>query len=474
MKLNIFVILTILLMATQAAGGVCVQGDCINGQGTAVLPDGRKYVGEFRDGIRSGRGLMTFPDGTKYLGDWQNDNPHGQGTLSAVGKFEYTGEFVDSVRQGHGTLETVDGRIYVGQWQNDVPHGQGRITYPNKEEFVGQFENGRRNGLGEVTYPDGTRYKGQWKDDLPNGEGVRIFPDGMQYSGEFRNGLMHGSGMVVMPDGSQFKIQWQGDVLVEKEEKQPEAAYSTAGEKGDWYMRTTSKETRGLPGLEPEQSPDALTVSGRAAAAAEEETTGREVVLPVQAVEQPPAPKSAEVPVAVEAQVQPEALQEIQTEAVKKEEAEVSMNPKAEQASVPAAPRAQIYKSTGSEEYASVGRVAGGANIRSEALRTSEVLRAVPPGYPLIVLERQGDWVLVEDYRERRGWIFASLLSGPGTAIIKVWKGNLRSGPGLTDAVITQLEHGTVLSVVETRGDWLQVNDPEGLSGWLHRDVVWP
>ena len=50
----------------------------------------------------------------------------------------------------------------------------------------------------------------------------------------------------------------------------------------------------------------------------------------------------------------------------------------------------------------------------------------------------------------------------------------MRSGPSIAEEVIAKLEYGTVLSVVDTRGDWLQVKDSEGFSGWLHRDVVWP
>jgi hypothetical protein len=76
MKLIVSVIVSLMLLP-QVAAAICVQGDCINGQGTVVLQDGRRYVGEFKDGIRSGGGLMTFPDGTKYLGDWQNDKPYG-------------------------------------------------------------------------------------------------------------------------------------------------------------------------------------------------------------------------------------------------------------------------------------------------------------------------------------------------------------------------------------------------------------
>jgi uncharacterized protein YgiM (DUF1202 family) len=128
-------------------------------------------------------------------------------------------------------------------------------------------------------------------------------------------------------------------------------------------------------------------------------------------------------------------------------------------------------ETTNGVKYASVAK---GANIRSDAALTSDVLRSVPPGYPVAVLERQADWVLVEDFRQRKGWVFAPLLTEPGTVIIKVYKGNLRSGPGLTDDIIVQLDHGTVMSVVETRGDWLMVSDSENVTGWLHRKVIWP
>ncbi len=126
------------------------------------------------------------------------------------------------------------------------------------------------------------------------------------------------------------------------------------------------------------------------------------------------------------------------------------------------------------EEYASVAWIASAANIRSEASLASEVLRAVPPGYPLAILERAGDWVLVADFLARKGWIYSTLLNEPGTVIIKVWKGNLRSGPGLNGKIIMKLDHGAILAVSGTKGDWLQVSDSAGVSGWLHRDVVWP
>ena len=457
MKSIVNMIIAILVVTPQIVGAVCVQGDCINGQGTVVLPDGRKYVGEFREGVRTGRGLMTFPDGTKYIGDWLDDNPHGQGTLSAVGKFEYKGEFVNGVRHGHGTLETVDGRKYVGQWQNDVPHGEGKITYPNKEEFVGQFENGRRNGQGEVTYPDGTKYKGEWKNDLPNGEGVRIFPDGMQYSGEFRNGLMYGSGMVVMPDGSNFKIQWQGDALVQKkEDKETKASYAASGEKEGWYRLDSPEEDRILPGQESQQPAELTTAANQEAALRAQTTEQISSTLPETA----PAPSAA--------------VKEPQPEPVKQDAAEAAKPAVADKAAVSPAPPASPKKPAEAGEYASIAQIGIGANIHPEPSMSSEVLRAFPPGYPVVVLERRGKWLLIEDFRERKGWVYDSLLDRYRTVIIKVKKGNLRSGPDIAEDIIAKLDYGTVLSVTETRDDWLQVKDSEGFSGWLHRDVVWP
>ena len=35
--------------------GQCVEGNCVNAEGTFVSPDGRKYIGQFKDGKFIGR-----------------------------------------------------------------------------------------------------------------------------------------------------------------------------------------------------------------------------------------------------------------------------------------------------------------------------------------------------------------------------------------------------------------------------------
>jgi SH3-like domain-containing protein len=514
MKLIGNLIIAILLCIPQIAGGVCIQGDCINGHGTAVLPDGSRYVGEFREGVRSGRGSMTYPDGTKYVGDWLHDEPNGKGTLISIDRFEYTGEFVNGVRQGQGTLETADGKKYEGQWRNDAPHGGGKFINPGKEEFVGHFENGQRSGQGEATYTDGTRYKGQWADDLPNGQGIKTLTDGMQYSGNFKNGLMFGSGTIVLPDGSQFKIQWQNDTPREKEVKEPGAQSPGKEEQKDWYMLSSLKEVRGRHSRESRESASHVEVSAQELGSSPEpvpppepevavesvldvspqppeddKSVMKEQAQPVEADNMIPAIKEAEVTVesAVNVSPQPpededstmkEQAQPVEADNMipgvkeaQQEAPEAVMPVKGEDEPVSRTGYALYYKTANGVQYA---RIAKGANVRSGPSLTSEVLRTVPAGYPVVVLEQQEDWSLVQDFRQRKGWVYEPLIAEPETVIIKVYKGNLRRGPSLTDDVIVQLDYGTVVSVAETRGDWLRVSDPENGTGWLHRKVIWP
>ena len=55
------------------------------------------YVGDFKEGERTGQGILYFIDGTKYIGEWLNNKQHGQGILYSA-----------------------DGEVLTeGNWQND-------------------------------------------------------------------------------------------------------------------------------------------------------------------------------------------------------------------------------------------------------------------------------------------------------------------------------------------------------------------
>ena len=66
-----------------------------NGLGTYAYPDGRIYVGEFKEGCFHGRGIYSWPDGRVYVGEFKN------------GK-----------RNGEGTLTQPEGKVECGLWEN--------------------------------------------------------------------------------------------------------------------------------------------------------------------------------------------------------------------------------------------------------------------------------------------------------------------------------------------------------------------
>ena len=57
----------------------------------------------------------------------------------------------------------------------------------------------------------------------------------------------------------------------------------------------------------------------------------------------------------------------------------------------------------------------------------------------------------------------------PTSEIVGKW--NLRAGPGTNYASITVIPDGTLLTIEETRGDWLRVIYP-GNAGWVHRKAI--
>ena len=85
----------------------------LDGQGTLTYSDGRKYVGEFKNGKRNGQGILTYSDGRKYVGEFKNDKWIGQVTLTFPDGKKYVSEF----KQGPETeiTEIEDDIVEVGE-----------------------------------------------------------------------------------------------------------------------------------------------------------------------------------------------------------------------------------------------------------------------------------------------------------------------------------------------------------------------
>ena len=91
-KVLIIILVIIGLAPTLSFGDDCIEGDCLNGQGTMVFATGHKFTGGFKDGVRHGDGVLLMPGGRKIVGVWENNE---------ISK---------------GTYTQPDGTTYEGQW----------------------------------------------------------------------------------------------------------------------------------------------------------------------------------------------------------------------------------------------------------------------------------------------------------------------------------------------------------------------
>lgn len=164
--------------ALEKKDGECIEGDCQNGKGTKVYPDGTKYTGGFKNGSRSGQGIYTYSDGGNYTGEWS-----------------------ENLRHGKGTDTFANGVIYEGEWAFDKRHGQGTLTMPDLGTYVGEWKEGKKNGQGTFTFVEGGKYEGEWSDGMCNGKGTRTFTNGNKYIGEWKDFSAIG-GWYYWPDGN--------------------------------------------------------------------------------------------------------------------------------------------------------------------------------------------------------------------------------------------------------------------------------
>jgi hypothetical protein len=160
--------------------------DCI---GSAQLPSGEKYEGEFRADKPNGQGTSTKPDGAKYIGVWKDGQYHGRGELILANREKYVGDF-----------------------QYGAFNGKGIYTWPYGHKYVGAFQNGNRNGMGTFTWADGHKYVGEYQNDVRQGKGTYTLPNGHRYVGDFRNAEFNGQGILYAANGKVLQRgEWKDD-----------------------------------------------------------------------------------------------------------------------------------------------------------------------------------------------------------------------------------------------------------------------
>ena len=183
-----------------------------HGKGTLTRDDGSIYVGTFEDGLFQGQGTMTYANGNKYVGEWKQGRYDGQGTETLVNGDKYVGEWKNGKFYGQGTLTWHDGSKYVGEFKNGIMNGKGTLTTMEGDKYVGEVRDGKLHGQGTRTWANGAKYVGGFKNGKMDGQGSYIWPDGRKYVGEWKNDKRNGQGTYTWANGDQYVGEYRNDV----------------------------------------------------------------------------------------------------------------------------------------------------------------------------------------------------------------------------------------------------------------------
>lgn len=123
-------------------------------------------------------------------------------------------------------------------------------------------------------------------------------------------------------------------------------------------------------------------------------------------------------------------------------------------------------------EYGSI--VKDGVNIRSGPNTKSDVLWEVFKGYPVEILQRQGEWAQIKDFEGDTGWLYTSLLSKEKTVIVKVETANLRNAPATDGKIVATVKKGVVFTPLEQKGTWMKVKYKNEIIGWISNTLIFP
>jgi hypothetical protein len=117
-----------------------------DGPGTLQWTDGvhqvSTYIGEMKNGKRSGQGKWFYRSGAKYEGEWRDDLRDGHGHYFFSNGDYYEGNFRADKMSGAGRYVSTDGVIYEGGFEEDERHGQGTLIFPDKHRYESTWDHG--------------------------------------------------------------------------------------------------------------------------------------------------------------------------------------------------------------------------------------------------------------------------------------------------------------------------------------------
>ena len=113
------------------------------------------------------------------------------------------------------------------------------------------------------------------------------------------------------------------------------------------------------------------------------------------------------------------------------------------------------------------------ANIRSGPGTNYDILWNVEKYYPVEIIKKSGKWLHFRDFEGDQGWIHVSLVGKIATVITKSDQCNIRSGPGTDNKILFTVGRGIPFKIIQSKGNWLQIEHADGDKGWIHKTLVW-
>ena len=207
----------------------CIKGNCVNGKGTFIWPNGDKYNGNWKNQKPHGLGTFIWVNGTKYIGDWEFGIQNGQGTVTWANGDKYIGGRKNGKADGQGTFIFANGITQSGEWKNgnlierdssgkaigcvegNCDNGKGTGVWEKGFKYVGEWKMQNMHGFGIGTWPNGERYEGDWVNGQRTGQGKYFYSGGGVYTGEWKNNNRHGEGTMIWNDGVKEVAIWEMD-----------------------------------------------------------------------------------------------------------------------------------------------------------------------------------------------------------------------------------------------------------------------
>ena len=114
-------------------------------------------------------------------------------------------------------------------------------------------------------------------------------------------------------------------------------------------------------------------------------------------------------------------------------------------------------------------------NLRSESNTDAQILDRLEQGTQVFVSEYNDGWYKIE-YGNIVGWVHGDYLVLEGTTrisgVVTGYDVNFRTEPNLNCEIITRVNSGDALSVLECKGKWYKVQVVDGTIGFIYKDYV--